>query len=163
MVTQSTEGRLAPSRHGFAIGIDGLAASSYDSLLLVARVLLGLVFVLSGYGKLTGLAAFSASLAARGVPAPEVFGIVGACVEFFGGVAVVLGVASRYVAVLMIVFVVVATLISHRFWEHADPQQFRAQQGQFMKNVTMIGGYVLLFACGGGRFSMDALWRRKRG
>jgi putative oxidoreductase len=97
------------------------------------------------------------------VPAPEVFGIVGACVEFFGGIAVVLGLASRYVALLMIVFVVVATLISHRFWEYADAQQFRAQQGQFMKNLTIIGGYLLLFACGGGGFSMDALWRRKRG
>jgi len=163
MVTQSTEGRLASSSHGFATGVDGLAAAFYDWLLLVARVLLGLIFVLSGYGKLTGLAAFSASLAARGVPAAEVFGVLGACVEFFGGIAVVLGLASRYVALLMIVFVVVATLISHRFWEYADAQQFRAQQGQFMKNVTILGGYVLLFACGGGRFSMDALWRRDRG
>jgi putative oxidoreductase len=84
-------------------------------------------------------------------------------VEFFGGVAIVLGLAIRYVALLMIVFVVVATLISHRFWQYADPQQFRAQQGQFMKNVTIAGGYILLFACGPGRFSIEALWRRNRG
>jgi putative oxidoreductase len=163
MVIQSTERRLSSSPHGFATGVDRLAAAFYDWLLLVARVLLGLIFVLSGYGKLTGLAAFSASLAARGVPAAEGFAVLGACVEFFGGIAVLLGLATRYAALLMIVFVVVATLISHRFWEYADPQQFRAQQGQFMKNVTILGGYVLLFACGGERFSMDALWRRKRG
>src|SRR5262249_13891567 len=161
MVTQTTE-RSMSSPPGFAAGVDHFAAASHDALLVAARIALGLIFVLSGFAKLTGLAAFSASLAARGVPAPWLFGIIGASVEFFGGVLIVLGLATRYAAILMILFVIVATLISHRFWEYADAQQYRAQQSQFMKNLAIFGGFIALFAGGGGRFSMDALWRRER-
>ena len=144
-------------------GIDGFAAASYDQLLLVARVALGAIFVLSGYLKLTGLAAFSASLAARGVPAAWLWGPIGASVEFIGGLLIVLGLGVRYAALLMILFVIVATAISHRFWEFADPQQFRTQQSQFFKNLSMIGGFVFLFATAGGRFTLDNLLRRQRG
>ncbi|MFL5084251.1 MAG: DoxX family protein, partial [Xanthobacteraceae bacterium] len=132
----------------------------YDELLLVSRVALGLIFVLSGYMKLTGLAAFSASLAARGVPAAWLWGPVGATVEFVGGLLILLGLGTRYAALLMILFVIVATAISHRFWEFADPQQFRTQQSQFLKNLSIIGGFLFVLAAGGGRFSLDNLWRR---
>jgi putative oxidoreductase len=162
MSVRSEPGDAAPSRQT-ASGIDGFAAKWYDELLLVARVALGLIFVLSGYAKLTGLAAFSASLAARGVPAAEFWGPVGATVEFVGGLLIVLGLGTRYAALLMILFVIVATAISHRFWEFADPQQFRTQQSQFFKNLSIIGGFVVLFATGGGRFTLDSLWRRRPG
>ncbi|MFL5099364.1 MAG: DoxX family protein, partial [Xanthobacteraceae bacterium] len=59
-----------------------------------------------------------------------------------------------------ILFVIVATAISHRFWEFADPQQFRTQQSQFLKNLSIIGGFLFVLAAGGGRFSLDNLWRR---
>jgi putative oxidoreductase len=158
-VRSAERGEAAPSR-STASGIDRFAAKSYDELLLVARVALGVIFVLSGYLKLTGLAAFSASLTARGVPAAWLWGPVGAGVEFVGGVLVVLGLGTRYAALLMILFVIVATAISHRFWEFADPQQFRTQQSQFFKNLSIIGGFVFLLAAGGGRFTLDRLWRR---
>jgi putative oxidoreductase len=158
MTVRSTESRPVPTS-----GFDGVAASSYDHLLAVARVALGAIFVLSGYLKLTGLVAFSASLTARGVPAAWFWGPVGATVEFVGGILCVLGLFSRYAALLMICFVVVATIISHLFWTFADPAQFRAQQSQFFKNLSIIGGFVFLFTVGGGKFSLDALWRRNRG
>lgn len=144
-------------------GLDGVAARSYDQLLLVGRVALGLIFVLSGWAKLGAVAAFSASLAARGVPAAWLWGPVGATVEFVGGVLIVLGLGARYAALMMILFVIVATAISHRFWELADPQQYRAQQGQFLKNLSILGGFVLVFATGGGPLSIDRLWRRRKG
>lgn len=158
MTVRSTESRSVPTS-----GFDGVAASSYDHLLAVARIALGAIFVLSGYLKLTGLAAFSASLTARGVPAAWLWGPVGATVEFVGGILCVLGLFSRYAALLMICFVVVATIISHLFWTFADPAQFRAQQSQFFKNLSIIGGFVFLFTVGAGKFSLDALWRRNRG
>jgi putative oxidoreductase len=65
----------------------------------------------------------------------------------------------RYVALLMVAFVIVATLISHRFWEF-DGAARRAQEINFSKNVAIIGGFVLLNAGGGGRFAMERLWRR---
>ena len=129
-----------------------------NCLLLAGRILLGSIFVVSGYGKLFGLAAFAASLEQRGVPAASTLAVVGACVEFFGGLAVVLGIEVRGAAVLMIAFVIVATLISHRFWELQDAAR-RTQATQFSKNVAIIGGLVLLLAAGGGRYAVERLWR----
>jgi putative oxidoreductase len=130
-----------------------------DSLLLLGRVLLGSIFVISGYGKLMGLAAFAASLEKNGVPYASTLAPIGACVEFFGGLAIVLGVEVRYVALLMVAFVIVATLISHRFWELEDAAR-RAQVTQFSKNVAIIGGFMLLHAAGGGRYAVERWWRR---
>ena len=130
-----------------------------DALLLLGRVLLGSIFVISGYAKLTGLAAFAASLEKNGVPYASMLAPVGAGVEFFGGLAIVLGVEVRSAALLMIAFVIVATLISHRFWELQDAAR-NAQLTQFSKNVAIIGSFVLLYAAGGGRWAVERLWRR---
>src|ERR1043166_4684465 len=85
MAVQSTQPTYAASSPTSVSGIDGFAARSYDVLLLAARIALGAIFVLSGVLKLGGLAAFSASLAARGVPAAWFWGPVGASVELIGG------------------------------------------------------------------------------
>jgi len=107
-----------------------------------------------------GLDAFAASLARNGIPAAiaPVLAPIGAGVEFVGGLAVVFGLMTRYAAVLMIVFVIVATLISHRFWELQGPDR-RTQTVQFAKNVAIIGGFLFAFVTGGGRLSLDR-WRR---
>jgi putative oxidoreductase len=130
-----------------------------DPWRLIGRILLGGIFVVSGYGKLMGLAAFAASLEKNGVPYASALAPVGASVEFFGGLAIVLGVEVRSAALLMIAFVIVATLISHRFWELQDAAR-RAQVTQFSKNMAIIGGFALLHAAGGGRFAVERLWRR---
>jgi putative oxidoreductase len=135
-------------------------AAYADSLLLLGRLLLGGIFVLSGYGKVTGLAAFAASLEKNGVPFVSVVAPLGAGVEFFGGLAIVLGIEVRYAALLMIAFVIVATGISHRFWEFQDAAAHRAQQTNFVKNMAIAGGFVLLHVAGGGRFALERLWRR---
>jgi len=126
---------------------------------LVGRILLGGIFVVSGYGKLMGLAAFAASLEKNGVPYASALAPVGASVEFFGGLAIILGVEVRAAALLMIAFVIVATLISHRFWELQDAAR-QAQTTQFSKNMSIIGGFMLLHAAGGGLFAVERLWRR---
>lgn len=130
-----------------------------DPWRLVGRILLGGIFVVSGYGKLMGLAAFAASLEKNGVPFASALAPIGASVEFFGGVAIALGVEVRSAALLMIAFVIVATLISHRFWELQDAAR-RAQVTQFSKNMAIIGGFALLHAAGGGRLAVERLWRR---
>jgi putative oxidoreductase len=131
-----------------------------DFLLLVGRMLMGWIFVESGWRKLMGTDAFIASLASRRVPYAGVMGWIGASVEFFGGLAIILGFATRCAALVMIVFVIVATLIGHRYWEIADAAARRMQQSHFAKNITLIGGFVLLVVTGAGRFSVDG-WRRR--
>ncbi len=143
-----------------AVGAATRTPSTYvDLVLLVGRVLLGGIFVFSGYFKVTAVAAFAASLERRGVPFASVMGVIGAYVEFLGGLAIVLGIELRYTSVLMIGFVIVATLISHRFWELTGEAR-GAQQTQFLKNVGIAAGFVLLHAAGGGRLALERLWRR---
>jgi len=136
-----------------------VVALQSDPMMLLGRILLGGIFVISGYAKLMGLAAFAASLEKNGVPFASVLAPLGAAVEFFGGVAIVLGIEVRYAALLMIAFVIVATLISHRFWEFEGAAR-RAQEINFSKNVAIIGGFALLNAAGGGRYAFERLWRR---
>src|SRR5262245_16936996 len=92
--------------------IDRVAPGWGDAILLLGRILIGGIFVQSGFDKLMGLDAFAAGLAARGLPAAlmPVLASIGASVEFFGGLAIVFGLMTRYAAVLMIAFVIVATL-----------------------------------------------------
>ena len=129
-------------------------------LLLAGRVLLGWIFVESGFRKLTGMDAFIASLANRRVPYTSVLGWIGGLCEFFGGVAILLGFWTRCATLVIIVFVIVATLIGHRYWELTDATARRMQQSHFAKNITIIGGFVLLLVTGGGRWSVDG-WRRR--
>ncbi len=134
---------------------EGTAA---DFIILVARVMIGLIFVLSGWPKLLHFQATVANLTQRGIP--EVFAYLAPPVEFFGGLALLLGLLTPYAAILMLLFTLVATATSHRFWEFTDPAQYRAQSGNFWKNVAIMGGILLLWVTSGGRYAVDSLFRR---
>jgi putative oxidoreductase len=140
---------------------DAVAARTSDSVLLAGRLAMGVIFFQSGFAKLTGLSAFIGSLGNRGVPFPDFWGPVGAISEFTGGTLIILGLGTRYAAALIVLFVIVATAISHRYWEFAEPAR-RLQQGNFFKNLAIIGGALFLFIGGAGRFSFDALLLKKR-
>jgi putative oxidoreductase len=134
---------------------------SNDVILLLGRVALGAIFVKSGIQKLLTLGVFAASLAQRGIPQSEMWAVIGATVEFVGGILIVTGLQTRCASLLMILFVIVATGISHRFWEFADAAR-RLQESQFFKNLSIIGGFLLLSVTGGGWISLDALLRRRK-
>jgi len=151
--------RNETSSHPALSHADGLAANMSDILLLIGRILLGWIFVRSGYGKLFSLDAYAATLPPRGIPAFLVY--IAVPVEFFGGLALIFGLATRYVVMIMIVFMLVATFSSHRYWEVTDLATRRVQDSAFYKNIAMLGGFVFLFVCGSGRLSLDN-WLRKR-
>ena len=127
-----------------------------DFVLLVARLAVAALFLPSGFSKLFGLSGFAASLAAKGVPFPEVLAFVGAATEVVGGAALVLGLAPRLTSVALVGFTVVATLISHRYWHFPEAAR-QAQQIQFFKNVAIFGGLLFYFVSGPGAFRMSAL------
>lgn len=139
--------------------LDKLAFRNQAALLLIGRVLIGGVFVMSGYGKITGLDAFAANLAQGGVPAPLAY--LGAFAEFAGGLCLMFGLATRYTALLLVAFTVVATLIAHRYWEFTDAAMRRGQLINFQKNLMIIGGMLAFVVAGAGRFSIDGLLRRR--
>ncbi|MCZ7659566.1 MAG: DoxX family protein [Xanthobacteraceae bacterium] len=142
-------------------GLDGLVARNADGLLLVGRILMGWIFVTSGWSKLADLDGFAASLAHSGVPAASLLAYVGAPLEFVAGVALLLGLATRYATLFLILFMIVATLIAHRYWEFAEPAARRAQSNNFYKNVAMTGGLLAILVSGAGRFAIDRLMRRR--
>jgi putative oxidoreductase len=145
-----------PSSHPLLSYADRFAIAWQDFLLLVGRVLLGWIFLQSGWGKLMDLPAFAKGLA----PVPAALGYIAAPVEFLGGLCILLGLGTRYAVLAILAFTIAATLISHRYWELTG-QQYRAQSTQFWKNIAIMGGQLLLFAVGAGRYSIDALLRRK--
>jgi putative oxidoreductase len=138
------------------------AAAVNDLALLVGRVAFAALFLPSGLLKAMNLQAFIYNVDGRGVPFAPVLAMLGASVEFLGGLALLLGVQVRFASVLLLVFTVLATLIAHRFWEYAPGAARQMQQISFFKNVAIVGGFVFLAAHGGGRYCLEQLWRRER-
>ncbi len=150
---------LQNSSHPALSGADQMANVTSDFFMLVGRILLGWIFIRSGYGKLFDIAGVGATFPARGIPAWMAYVSVPA--EFFGGLAILFGFATRYAAVVMIVFTLVASFTSHRYWDFSDMAVRRAQESNFFKNMAIIGGFCVLFALGGGGWSVDN-WLRKK-
>ena len=135
--------------------------TSSDLALLVARIAMSALFIPGGLRKLMDLAAFTAGLHKQGVPFADVLAPIGASVEFFGGIAVLVGFQMRIATLLLILFTIIASFIAHRFWEFEAPAR-QMQQTQFFKNLAIIGGFFALWAAGAGRFALERLWHRER-
>jgi putative oxidoreductase len=139
---------------------DGVAAGTADFLLLLGRVLLAFIFIRSGFGKMFDIGGVMATYPARGLPPWLAY--IAVPFEFFGGIALLLGIATRYVAIVLVVFMLVASFSSHAYWTIADAAARRNNDSQFWKNIAMLGGILYVFVFGAGRFSLDAwLGRRK--
>ena len=138
-----------------------LAPGLADSLLLIARILVGYVFVIGGWGKMVGLWGFAGYLEGKGLPFSTGLAVVAAVFEFLFGLFLILGLWTRYAVLALIVFVIIATGIAHRFWEFEEAAR-RTEAIAFNKNMAIIGGLLALFAAGPGRVSIDYLVARKR-
>ena len=124
-----------------------------DMALLAARLAVATLFLPAGISKLFGLSGFTAMLASKGLPLPEILAVLGVAAEILGPIALILGVAPRVTAVLLVAFTLVASLISHAFWTF-PPDAQAAQQTQFLKNLAIVGGLLFYFVSGPGRFSI---------
>ena len=153
MATRSRNGLHSALSHA-----DAFALSTADISLLIGRVLLAWIFVRSGYGKLFNIEAVANSFPLRGLP--PFLAYIAVPFEFFGGIALIFGFATRYLIFGFVIFMLVATFSSHRYWEFTDAAARRAQDSSFYKNIAMLGGFFFLFVCGAGRLSVDG-WLRK--
>ncbi|MBD8873942.1 DoxX family protein [Rhodanobacter sp. DHB23] len=125
-----------------------------DALLLVARILLMLLFVLFGLSKLADYAGTSAYMAAEGLPLPALAAVVVIVMEFFVGLAIVLGFWTRPLALLLAVYTLGTALVAHHYWSMAGAERM-ANMINFYKNISIIGGLLLLCLTGPGRYSID--------
>ena len=121
----------------------------------VGRVLLALIFLLSGFGKITGYAGTAAYMAAKGMPMIGVLLPLTILTELGGGLALVAGFKARWVALLLAGFSLLSALIFHDFWSVTDAMQHMNQQINFLKNVSMAGGLLMVFALGAGPYAVD--------
>ena len=124
------------------------------SAMLVGRILLSLVFLIAGYRKLMGVAASAGYFAKLGFPMPEVLVWVAIAVELGGAILLIVGWKTRWAALLLALFTLIATFAAHRFWE-VDPAQYANQMNHFLKNLAIVGGMVILAATGPGALSVD--------
>jgi putative oxidoreductase len=129
-----------------------------NAALLIARIALAAIFLYSGYGKLTNPAGFSGYLVNHGFPGGVSYplALVAGLIEALVGLAILVGFRTRYAALTLALFTLVAALIGHRFWEISDAGQRSNQLIHFWKNMAMIGGFIALYVAGGGAFSIDA-------
>jgi putative oxidoreductase len=125
-----------------------------DWAALAGRVLLSLMFVISGFGKISAFADTARSIASEGLPLPQLLTVFAIMIEFGGGVAIAVGFKTRWAALALAMFLIIITPIFHPFWS-APPDQALMQNINCMKNLSILGGMLLLVAFGPGRYSVD--------
>lgn len=123
-------------------------------LALVGRVLLALMFLDSGYGKIGAFADTAGYIGSKGLPMPEVLAAAALALELLGALMLVIGWKARWAAAALAAFTVVATVIFHNYWAMPEAQQM-LQKLMFLKNAAVIGGLLLVVAFGAGRWSAD--------
>ena len=124
-------------------------------LVLIGRVLLALMFVLAGFDKLTGIEGTAGYIASAGLPMATALAVIVGLLEFFGGLALMVGFHARWAALALGLFVLAASLLFHNFWAMPADKAFM-QQLMFMKNLSIAGGMFFVAAVGAGPLSMDA-------
>jgi putative oxidoreductase len=126
-----------------------------DVVILVARILLVTLFLIFGWQKLTGYGGTVEHFAQISVPVPPVSAIVSILMECFVSLAILLGVWTRPLAALFALYTLATGLLGHQYWTMTGTAQV-ANMINFYKNVSIMGGFLLLYATGAGKYSVDA-------
>lgn len=121
---------------------------------LAGRILIALIFVFAGFGKITGFEGTVGYIASKGLPLPQLAAIGAIIIELGGGIMLVLGLKTRWAAAAILIFTGLAALFFHNFWA-VSPDQAQNQMIHFMKNIAIMGGLLFVMVHGGGAFSLD--------
>ena len=126
-----------------------------DTAALVGRILVALIFIISGFGKITGYAGTAGYMASKGMPMVDVLLPLTILVELGGGLLIAIGWNARWAAAVTFLFLIPVTLVFHNPAGLA-PDEAQQQMIHLLKNVSIMGGMLGLFAFGPGGFSLDA-------
>jgi putative oxidoreductase len=124
---------------------------------VVGRLMIGLPFAMSGFGKLATYGKTTAAIAAVGLPLPPLAYAFAVSIELGGGLLLVVGYQARVMAIALAVFSIVAAISFHN--NFADQNQMI----HFLKNVMIAGGLLQIASFGAGAWSLDRWLRRDRG
>jgi putative oxidoreductase len=122
-------------------------------VVLIGRILFSLIFVTSGFNH------FSQKMIAHaeehGVIMPIIFVPAAGIFAIVGGLCILLGYKAKFGAWCLVLFLVPVTFAMHNFWMMSDPMQRMLQMAMFMKNISMLGGALLITYFGSGPLSLD--------
>ncbi|HKT43012.1 MAG TPA: DoxX family protein [Rhodanobacteraceae bacterium] len=133
---------------------DAMFNRQRDWLILLARILLMILYVTAGWQKLLGFSGTVGEMAAVGFPLPAVVAVIVIIIELLVGIALVIGVWTRPLALLMAVYTLATAFIGHHYWTMTGAA-YGANFINFYKNVSIVGGLLLLCVTGAGKYSID--------
>jgi putative oxidoreductase len=124
------------------------------SLALFGRIGLSLIFIISGLGKISAYAGTQQYMESAGLPGALLPLVI--ALELGGGLAILTGAFTRWIALAMAAFALASAVVFHTHFDDA------AQAINFWKNVAMAGGFLMVAAHGAGTLSLDHLWSKRR-
>ena len=130
---------------------------SDDLLVLAARLLLATLFMVFGWRKLRDYSGTVSQMVQLGVPMPIAAAAVATFMELPVAFAVAVGAFTRPLALLMFLYTLGTARFGHRYWTMTGSERVDNMDG-FFKNLGIMGGFLLLYMTGAGKYSIDALW-----
>ena len=134
--------------------LERAVAVSASIVALAGRILLAAIFIVFGFDKIGGFEGTVGYMAAKGLPTPQLLLVLTIALELGGGILLAVGFKARWVALAFFLWLIPTTLVFHRFWG-IDAAQVQGELTHFLKNISIMGGMLLLFAFGPGALSVD--------
>ena len=128
-----------------------------DALILLARLLLAALFPIFGWRKLKDFSGTVSQMRQLKAPMPVLAAGIATFMELPVSFAIAVGAFTRHLALLMFLYTLGTALIGHRFWEIKGAERVDSMDS-FFKNLSIMGGFLLLFVTGAGKYSLDLLF-----
>ena len=125
-----------------------------DTLLLIGRILLVVMFIKSGFDKFFALEGTASYIASAGLPLASVLAPLTAIAELGFGLAILIGFQTRIAAAALAAFVLLTIPFFHGYWNMTGEARM-LNEIMAMKNLSLIGAFVMLAGSGAGRYSVD--------
>ena len=150
-LTDATHGELRATERS-----DKVMVGIHDVVILFGRLFLAALFLIFGWRKLKDYRGTVDQVARDGIPMPALAALAGIFMELPVAFAVAAGALTRLSAGLMALYTFATSLAEHRYWKMAAPDKLGAMEA-FYKNLSIIGGFMLLCVTGPGKYSIDFL------
>ena len=128
--------------------------TNQNAMALVGRILLAMMFLLSGISKVTGFEGTVGYISSVGLPLPSLLAVGAMVLEIAAGIALIIGFKTRWAALALALFTIAAAVLFHNYWAMPASEQMM-QQIIFMKNIAVTGGLLMLAIAGPGAWSVD--------
>ena len=137
--------------------VSAMVSSSSDGLILAARLLLATLFLIFGWRKLRDFSGTVSQMVELSVPMPGLAAAIATFMELPVAFAVAVGAFTRPAALLLILYTLGTAFIGHHYWTVTGADQVDSMDG-FYKNLSIVGGFLLLCITGAGKYSVDVLY-----